>query len=154
MLALAYSNDTLDIYGGAACYMFYRFFEYGVGMIWVRIILPEDFDYKQISALFNSLKIDQQTSFDYWSSGSKLHEFSLSKHFRELNKDLNYWCNKSLKLELIPRYQVRSTLLPVVVYNEPILFERSTDQVITRVHRNWLLSLLFASRLRDTLAVS
>jgi hypothetical protein len=151
MLALAYSNDTLDIYHGAVCYMFYRFFEHGVGMVWVRILLPKDFDEKQISAAFKALKMDQQRSFDYWSARSRLHEFAINRHFREFNNDLNFWRSKSVKDNLIPRYQMRGSLRPVIVYNEPELFSRSIDCELARVYRNWLFARLFASNLRKIL---
>jgi len=149
MLALAYSNDTLDIYDGVVCYMFYRFFDQGVGMIWVRIRLPEDFDGKRMVAVFKSLRMDQESSFDYWSARSRLHEFTIIRHFREFNNDLNFWRSKSVKDNLIPRYQMRGSLRPVIVYNEPILFNKSTDPVLDRLGRNFLLACLFASKLRD-----
>jgi hypothetical protein len=151
MLALAYSNDTLDIYDGAACYMFYRFFDQGVGMVWVRIRLPEDFDDKRLAALFKPLRMDQERSFDYWSARSRLHRFAISRYFRELNNDLNFWRSKSVKDNLIPHYQMRDSLRPVIVYNEPELFSRSTDLVLQRLYRNWLLARLFASNLRKIL---
>jgi hypothetical protein len=151
MLALAYSNDTLDIYGGAVCYMFYRFFECGVGMVWVRILLPDDFNVDQVSALFKNLKVSQQRSFDYWSADSKLYVFAICRHFRELNRDLSYWYSKSLKFELVPKYQMRGSIEPAVIYHEPILFDRSTDPVLQRLYRNWLLAYLFASMLRRLL---
>ncbi len=151
MLALSYCNDTFDIYDGAVCYMFYRFFEQGVGMIWVRIRLPEDFDGKQLVALFNSLRIDQERSFDYWSAKSRLHEFTISRHFREFNTDLNFWRSKSVKDNLMPQYQMRGSLKPVIVYNEPTLFCGSADRVLACFYRNWLLAHLFASKLRDIL---
>jgi len=151
MLALAYSNDTLDIYDGAVCYMFYRFFEYGVGMVWVRILLPKDFDDSKIRALFKLLKVDEQRSFDYWSAKSTLHEFAINRHFRSLNSDLSFWCSKFVKHDLIPRYQMRGSLRPVIVYNEPLLFYRSADRVLERFYRNWNLACLFASQLRDIL---
>ena len=151
MLALAYSNDTLDIYDGTVCYMFYRFFEQGIGMIWARIRLPEDFDEKQIIAIFKSLKMDQERSFDYWSARSVLHEFSIRRHFQDLNKDLNYWCNKSVKLNLMARYQMRISSRPEIVYNEPLLFYRSNDYYLERVQRNWNLARVFVSKLRDVL---
>jgi len=151
MLALAYSDGTLDIYGDAVCYMFYRFFEQGTGMIWVRICLPENFDDKQIIDIFKSLKMDQQRSFDYWSARSDLHEFAISRYFRNLNSDLNFWRSKSLKHNLIPNYQMRGSLKPVIVYNEPLLFHRSADYHLERVQRNWNLTCLFASCLRKVL---
>jgi len=151
MMALAYSNDTLDIYDGAVCYMFYRFFDRGIGMVWARIRLPEDFDEKQISAAFKSLKMDQQRSFDYWSARSRLHEFAINRHFRAFNNDLNFWCSKSVKDNLMPNYQMRGSLRPVIVYNEPLLFHRSTDHHLERFQRNWLLARLFASNLRKIL---
>jgi hypothetical protein len=151
MIALAYSNGTLDIYDDAVCYMFYRFFEQGVGMIWVRICLPKDFDEKQISVLFKSLRMDLERSFDYWSARSLLHEFAINRHFRELNNDLNFWRSKSVKNNLIPRYQMRASLRPVIVYNEQLLFHRSSDYHLERVQRNWLFACLFASVLRKIL---
>jgi hypothetical protein len=151
MLALAYSNDTLDIYDDALCYMFYRFFENGVGMIWVRIRLPKDLDDSRITAIFKSLKVDQERSFDYWSARSKLHEFSIRKHFQNLNTDLNFWRNKSVKDNLMPQYQMRASLRPEIVYNEPLLFHRSTDYHLERVQRNWLFARLFAINLRKIL---
>jgi hypothetical protein len=151
MLALAYSNDTFDIYDGAVCYMFYRFFESGVGMVWARILLPDDFNVDRVSALFKDLKVSQQRSFDYWSADSKLYVFAISRHFRELNSDLSYWRNKSLKFELIPKYQMRGSIGPAVIYHEPILFDSSTDPVLQRLYRNWLLAYLFASMLRRLL---
>jgi len=154
MLALAYSNDTLDIYDNAVCYMFYRFFECGVGMVWARILLSNGFDEDQVSVLFNALKIDEQRSFDYWSASSKLHDFAISTRFQNLNSDLGYWLNKSMKLELIPRYQVRGSLAPMIIHNEPILFSRSTDLVLERFSRNWNLARLFVSKLRDILVAS
>ena len=152
MLALAYSNDMLDIYDDAICYMFYRFFEHGVGMIWVRIRLPNDFDDKQLVAVFKSLRMDQERSFDYWSARSRLHEFTISRHFRMFNIDLNFWRSKSVKDNLMPQYQMRGSLKSVIVYNEPILFSRSADPVLSRLHRNWMLAHLFASKLREILA--
>jgi len=151
MLALAYSNDTLDIYDNSACCMFYRFFEQGIGMIWVRIRLPEDFDDNQIIALFKSLNMDQQRSFNYWSARSDLHEFAISRYFRQLNSDLDYWRSKSLKYKLIPNYQMRYSLRPEIVYQEPLLFHRSADYHLERVQRNWHLACLFASVLRKIL---
>jgi hypothetical protein len=151
MLALAYSNDTLDIYDDAVCYMFYRFFEHGIGMVWARILLPKGFDDSQIRALFKLLKMDQQRSFDYWSADSRISEFAISRYFRELNSDLNYWRSKSVKDNLIPQYQMRGSLRPVIVYNEPKLFSGSPDLVLSRIYRNWLLARLFASNLRKIL---
>jgi len=151
MLALAYSDGTLDIYDGAVCYMFYRFFEQGIGMIWVRICLPENFDDKQIIDIFKSLKMDQQRSFDYWSARSDLHEFAISRYFRQLNSDLSFWRSKSLKHKLIPNYQMRASLRPEIVYNEPLLFHRSTDYHLVRVQRNWLFAHLFATNLSKIL---
>jgi len=152
MLALAYSNDMLDIYDDAICYMFYRFFEHGIGMVWARILLPEGFDDSQVRALFKSLKIDQQRSFDYWSADSRSSEFAIPRYFRALNSNLDYWRSKSVKSNLIPQYQVRTSLKPVIAYNEPILFRRNNDYVLAHVHRRWHLAWLLASVLRDTLS--
>jgi hypothetical protein len=151
MLALAYSNDTLDIYDGAVCYMFYRFFEYGVGMVWARILLPGDLDEDQISVLFNSLRINSPRSFDYWSADSRLHEFAISRYLRGLNNDLNFWYNESVKDDLMARYQVRKNQGPVIVYGESGLFDGCTDPEIARVYRDWMLARLFASGLRNIL---
>ena len=151
MLALAYSNDTFDIYDGVVCYMFYRFFEQGVGAIWVRIRLPEDFDDKRLVVVFKALKMGQKRSFDYWSARNRLHEFAISRHFKQFNNDLNFWRSKSVKDNLMPRYQMRGSLRPVIIYNEPILFDRSIDSVLHRLYRNWLFARLFAANLRQIL---
>jgi len=155
MLALAYSNDTLDIYDGAVCYMFYRFFEKSVGMVWVRILLPKDFDENQISNLFKSLKMYDQRSFDYWSARSRLNEFTISRYFQKLNDDCGYWRSKYIKFDSIPQYQMRCALSSVIVYNEPILFSKNIDYKLdyelARVYSNWKLACLFASGLRNIL---
>ncbi len=151
MLALAYSNDTLDIYGNSVFYMFYRFFEYGIGMVWVRIVLPDDFDEGRISAMFRELKVDEQRSFDYWSAMSRFSGFGISRYFRMINSYLNLWRSRPVKEDLMPRYQMRGSLKPVIVYNEPLLFVRSADPVLSRFHRNWLLAHLFASVLKGVL---
>jgi hypothetical protein len=149
MLALAYSNDTLDIYDGAVCYMFYRFFRHGVGMVWVRILLPYGFKADQVSGLFKALNMDQKRSFDHWSASTKLSAPEIVRYFQLMGSDSSYWYNKFARKRLIPRYQMRRSLLPVVVCNEPILFNKSTDPVLDRLGRNFLLACLFASKLRD-----
>jgi hypothetical protein len=66
-----------------------------------------------------------------------------------MGSDLSYWCNKFARERLIPRYQMRRSLMPVVVHDEPLLFNKSTDPVLDRLGRNFLLACLFASKLRD-----
>jgi hypothetical protein len=157
MLALAYSDDTLDIYDGAVCYMFYRFFDQGVGMVWVRICLPKDFDTDQIFDLLKALKVGQQRSFDYWSANSRLYPSRVARYLQSLNSNLGYWRSIFLKRDLIPEYQVRCTLAPVIVRHEPILFGavlfgNGISPDLVRVYSNWKLALLFVSQLRDILA--
>ena len=149
MLALAYSNDVPNIYDSNVCYMFYRFFEYGVGMVWVRILLPYGFKVDQVSELFKALNMDQKRSFDYWSASAKLSAPEIVRYFQLMGSDLSYWCNKFARERLIPRYQMRRSLMPVVVHDEPLLFNKSTDPVLDRLGRNFLLACLFASKLRD-----
>ena len=152
MLALAYYNNTFDIYEGAVCFMFYRFFEYGVGMVWVRIILPDDFDKDRVCVLLRSLKVDEPRSFDYWSAKSRLFIFEIGTEFQKINSDMGYLRREFLKSKLIPLYQMRSSLKPMVVYGEPLLFGESTDPVLKRVRRKLVFAKKFSPVFRDKVA--
>ena len=149
MLALSCYNDTFDIYDGAVCYIFYRSFGYGVGRVWVRILLPDDLDGGRIARIFDSLKRDLRMPSDCWST--IINWFAISIYLRSLDSGLDFWRKEFLEIDLIPRYQAISPLMPSILRSEPVLFARSNDPVLSSLHENWLSAEWFASKLRDLL---